>query len=522
MNTGMIEWTAPRGRPAAAISILPIAVEEARRRPLLVAAMCAGIALAALLAGLAVPKKYTSTTTIQIDDNGAPASSKASTSSSKLQPRAAAAREVALGRKVMLDILATGGWMDNAPDAMTQARLIRDITRRVDIASPRQLPNLVRISYTDEDPLRAFKVTHRLGELIVQETLAAKARDSREAYEFINSQTAQYHQKVRASQAKLSAYRLANPDTSGGSAEESNRRIAELRRSVDLALMDMVNARAQAGSTSAQLASESPMGVMQSRRNQIQVRLSEMHAERDRLLLNFTDKHPDVVRIEHQIQDVERDLRNDAARPTSRLAVASTGLPGSSALNPLYSELKSRLTDASSRSAASASTVALGQGLLGEERARSRRIAGSEGTLAELTRNQQVNFDVYDDLLKRREEARVAMNLDIAQRGLSLRVQEPAAVPVQPDDGLRLMHVAVAGLVLAGTAPLLLLFGWVKLDPRVRTASQIEQLAGLPVLGSIPSQATGGHRGRSGQQWWMASALLLSIPVAYALVLALR
>lgn len=523
MNTSIVEWVAPESRRPAVVSILPIAAEEARRRPLLMAGIFAAVALGALLLGMVLPKTYTSTTSIQIEENGIPSpSSKASAAAAKLQPRAAAAREIALGRKVMLDILVTGGWMADSPNAIAQQRLITQITRRITIESPRQLPNLVRISYSDNNPLRAFKVTRRLGELIIQESLAAKARESRETYEFIDSQAAQYHQKLLDSQARLSAYQLANPDTGDGSAEEANRRVAELRRSVDLARMDLVHAIAQEGTINTQLAGENPLGVMQSRSGQIQVRLAELQAEHDRLLLNYTEQHPDVIRIRHQMQDLEADLRKKGTRSATRLAVASAGVPGTSALNPLYSELKSRLNDARSRSAASASRVALGQGLLGEEQARTQRIVGAEGALAELTRNYQVNHDLYEDLLKRRENARVTMNLDIAQRGLSLRVQEPAAIPVQPDAGLRLMHVAIAGLILAAAAPLLVLFGWLRLDPRVRSPAQIEQLAGLPVLGAIPMQPTGRRREQERRRFGIAWALALAVPIGYGLVLSAK
>src|SRR3546814_6719110 len=96
-----------------------------------------------------------------------------------------------------------------------------------------------------------------------------------------------------------------------------------------------------------------------------------------------------------------------------------------------------------------------------QEIERSGRIAASESSLAELTRDYEVNRDLYQDLLKRRENARVSMNLDAERRGLSFRIQEPATVPLRPS-GLRLLHVAGAGLVFAVVAPLALLFGLIK------------------------------------------------------------
>ena len=182
-------------------------------------------------------------------------------------------------------------------------------------------------------------------------------------------------------------------------------------------------------------------------------------------------------------------MTREDARRESRQANSPGALEGPAAFNPLYAELKSKQAEVRRRSAAMASRIATGEGLLSGELARSGRIAASESTLSELSRDYEVNRDLYQDLLKRRENARVSMNLDAEQRGLSFRIQEPAVMPLRPS-GLRLLHVAGAGLALAGVVPLLFLFGVLKLDPRVRMVRQIEREAGLPVLGTVPHLLT--------------------------------
>src|SRR5690606_37829446 len=144
-------------------------------------------------------------------------------------------------------------------------------------------------------------------------------------------------------------------------------------------------------------------------------RLVDMQAQRDQLLLNYTAQHPDVVRLEHQMRDLEDDLGREDTRRQARIAGSTSGLEGSATLNPLYGELRSKLSEARSRSAAVASRVATGEALLQQELDRSKRIAASESSLAELTRDYEVNRDLYQDLLKRRENARVSMNLDAEQ-----------------------------------------------------------------------------------------------------------
>jgi hypothetical protein len=113
------------------------------------------------------------------------------------------------------------------------------------------------------------------------------------------------------------------------------------------------------------------------------------------------------------------------------------------------------------------------------------------------------------------------MNLDAERRGLSFRIQEPAALPLRPA-GLRLLYVAIAGLVLAVMVPLLLLFGLVKFDPRVRAPAQIEKLAGLPLLGAIPRYPTRAARSRSFRRLALASSVFMTVPVIYGATLALR
>jgi uncharacterized protein involved in exopolysaccharide biosynthesis len=196
-------------------------------------------------------------------------------------------------------------------------------------------------------------------------------------------------------------------------------------------------------------------------------------------------------------------------------------LEGSATLNPLYGEIKSKLSDARSRSAAATSRIATAETLLAQELDRSRRIAASESTLAELTRDYEVNRDLYQDLLKRRENARVSMNLDAEKRGLSFRIQEPAVMPLRPS-GVRLLHVAGAGLGAAFIAPLALLFGLVKFDPRARTPLRIEREAGLPLLGTIPSYPTPAKRKRFVRRIALASALFLAVPVVYGVALAMK
>jgi polysaccharide chain length determinant protein (PEP-CTERM system associated) len=502
--------------------LAPVLVTEARRRMLTLGTLFAVIALAALVLGATWPKKYESSTTILVQEsNIVTGLMEGRAVATTVADRASIAREVIFSRKVMGEILVIGGWMAKqpTPSPIEQDRMIESITNRTKIASPRD--NLIEITYSDGDAERSFKITQRLAELFIQESLAAKERESRNAFDFINGQVESYHAKLTDAEDKLKAYREANVDARPGGEADSNARISQLRGQVEQARMEAMEQHSREGALVAQVSGESEVTAVQTRAGQIRVQLAELQGELDKLLLTYTEGYPDVVRVRHQIQDLQESLQRDEAQKSTAKATSPSAIDNTVQYNPLYQELRSKLNEARRNSGAIASRMGASQSMLNDELERSKRIANSENALSELTRDYEVNREIYQDLLKRRENARVSMELDQKQQGLTFRIQEPAVMPLRPS-GLRLMHFAMAGLGLGIVLPLGLLFGYARFDPRVRSAAQIERMAGVPVLATIPVYATPADRRRNIFQATMLVAIIAAVGVAYAAMYWIR
>ena len=511
-------WPGAEETGSALQTLLPVGISEFRRRAVLLMGLFASIAVIALVIGIMLPKKYSSSTSILVEDRNiiTPLMEGRAVATSVVD-RASILREVAFSRRVMEEILKTGGWLKDNPSPVEQEKLIEKIGGRTMVTNARA--NLIQITYTDSDPERAYEVTKRFAELVIQESLSTKERESSEAYGFIDSQVQQYHTKLTQAESQLESFRQGNPDARPGTDADVNARIGELRRVIEAGRMELIDLRSQEAALQSQLSGESEITLVQTRAGQFRARMAELQSERDRLLLQYTEQHPDVVRVQHQLRDLEEELRREESQP--RVAGAGQSLDGPAAFNPLYGELRSKLADARRRSAATAARISTAESLLGDEMGRSNRIAASESTLAELTRDYEVNRDLYQDLLKRRENARVSMNLDSEQRGLSFRIQEPAAMPLRPS-GLRLMHVAGAGLGAAFFTPLVLLLGVIKLDPRVRSPLQIERDAALPVIGTMPPYRTRQKRLQGARKLMLATALFSMVPVVYGMAYMLK
>jgi polysaccharide chain length determinant protein (PEP-CTERM system associated) len=505
-----------------ALELLPLAYREFRRYLLPLVAIFAVIALFFLAWGVVNPPTYKSSATVLVQDN--------TPVTTALEGRAAApndaakvmiTREVLFGRRVMEDILEAGGWLEDDPSPLQKERMINGIIGRTDVVvtergqvrSTDPKLSLVKITYSDSDAKRAHAVAKRFSEALIEQVLDSKAKASESAYQFIDAQVAKYQQSLAEADRKLRAYRTANPDALPGMDTDAAARIGELRRAVDAATMDLADVGAQEGAVMSALSREGPVSTV-SRATQANMQIAGLQAELDRMRLSYTDQHPDVARLRAQIRDAQAQARSGGG--------GATVLPGATAqLNPVHQQLRAQLAEVRRQGAAAASRVATAQALLREELEHSQEMLATQGEVASLTRAQDVNREMYEDLLARRENARVTMSLDSDGESLGFQIQEPASMPLQ-STGLRLAHFAMAGIVLAIAVPLLLLSVLVRHDPRVRSPLQIEHAGGLPVLGTIPLYVSHHQVEERGRRSRLAVMLFAGVIATYVLVYVLR
>ncbi|MET0330844.1 MAG: XrtA system polysaccharide chain length determinant [Dyella sp.] len=501
--------------------MLPALLNEARRRRLSLGVGFAIIALAALVAGLLWPKKYEASTSILAQESGiiTPLMEGAASPTGNTN-RAGLARDVIFSRKVMGEILVTGGWMASRPTPVEQDRLIEAIKSRTRIQTSRD--NLITISYFDSNPTRAYAVTRQFAQLFISESLASKQRESRDAYEFINNQVEAYRQKLTDAEDKLKRYRDSNADARPGSEIDANTRISQLRTQIENTRLSLMEKRSQAAAISAQLSGESEVNAVQTTGGIYQTQMVELQGQLDKLRLTYTDEYPDVIRLRHQIQDLQQQLaQSEQRRQSAQMAGTPLPLDNRTQMNPLYQQLRMQLAGTRAEIAATSARVGASEAMLQSELERSNRIANSENVTSELTRDYTVNRDVYQDLLKRREKARVSMNLDSEQRGLTFQIQNPAVMPLVPS-GLRFMHFGLAGIALSLAIPLSLLFGLVRFDPRVRSAWQFERATGMTMMATIPFYPTPRDLRRDHLKNTMLVILVAGVAAVYLILCWLR
>jgi polysaccharide chain length determinant protein (PEP-CTERM system associated) len=501
--------------------MLPILTTEARRHRVALAVVFAVIALAALVVGVLWPKKYDASTTILAQESSiiTPLMEGAAATTGN-KNRAGIARDVIFSRRIMDQVMKVGGWMATNPTPVEQDRIVEGIKSRTRVQISQD--NLITIGYHDSDPKRTYDVTREFAQLFISESLASKQRESHDAYQFINSQVEAYRLKLTTAEGKLKDYREANDDARPGSDSDTNARISQLRTQIENTRLDLMEKRSQEASLVSQLSGESEVTAVQTTEGIYRSQLADLQTQLDKLMMTYTAEYPDVVRTRHQIEDLQRQLAQSAQRKqNARLSGTPTSIESGAQFNPLYQQMKSQLSAIRSDIAASNARLNASESMLQSELQRSKRIAGSANVTSELTRDYDVNRDVYQDLLKRRENARVSMDLDAEHQGLTFLIQNPAVMPLTPS-GLRFLHFGLAGLLLALAAPIGLLVGIARFDPRVRSAEELERLTGFTVLATVPYYSSPQDRQRDNMRNSLVLLLVAGVAAAYLILFLLK
>jgi polysaccharide chain length determinant protein (PEP-CTERM system associated) len=437
-----------------------------------------------LAVGLLWPKVYTASTSILVDERNIiqPLMQGAAVATDALD-RSRNAREVIFGRKIMDLVLEYGGWLKATPSVEERERLIEQIKMRTAISTVGK--NILRIEYRDADPERAFRVTKKFAELFMQESIAAKAAESGAAFAFIEKQTQEYQDKLTQTEEELKQLRSSTLDSRAGSEGEVTTRLNDLYRRMDAATQDLREAEVKEASLERQVSGEAESTAEISREGQYRARIGELQSKLDTLRLSYHDTHPDIVQVKQQIQDLTNGMNAQRARREQTKHSGHSEPDESVVNNPIYQQLRRERAQNQATIDALTARIKEVQRQLQEEVSRGKRMHSGDARLAELTRDYQINRDIYQDLLRRRENARVSMNMDSERQGLTFKIQEPVALP-QSSGGPQFLNFVAGGILLGVLIPLGLLYARLQLDPRIRIGSEIAVAHKLPIVTVVP------------------------------------
>ena len=442
------------------------------------------INLVMLIAAFMWPKGYVANTTIVASErNVIQPLMQGAAVTTEVTDRARMARELMNGRKVMNQVIVVAGWLPADATDKEKNNVVASLNARTKIANVGR--NLILIEYRDSQAERAYRTTKAIADIFIQEGANAKAAESQAAFDFIDKQTQEYHQKLASMESGLKEFHIANIDVRPGSDGDISQRMSALQQRIETARQELSEAEVKKKSLERQLSGEAEVATAISREGQYRQRIAELTNQLETLRMSYLDTYPDVVSTRHQIEDLKRAIEEDRKRRETAKAAGHVVIDDSVINNPMYQQLKRDLSQNQITIDTLKARIAETSRQLDNVLERGKKARGGEATLAELTRDYQVTRDIYQDLLRRRENARVSMNIDKENQGLTFKIQEPATLPLQPS-GLQFSHFILLGLVLGVGLPAGLIYGWTQVDPRLRQPSTLSDRHKLPMMVVVP------------------------------------
>lgn len=349
--------------------------------------------------------------------------------------------------------------------------------------------NMYTITYVDPERQMAARVVQTLVNTFVENTLGMNQSDSDNAQRFIEGQIAEYERRLREAEDKLAEFKRKNMGLMPGEGGDYYTRLQN-------AMAELTSMRQQYNVLSAkreellrQLEGEEPSFGLSERGEpsqdvtSVDGKLAEYRKQLEGLLLQFTEKHPQVVALRETIRDLEAKREEEAAAKRAGRGPRSSGINALN-INPVYQTMKIALSSTEVEMAQLRDKMGAQQANVSKLQSLVNTLPEVEAQLQQLNRDYEVNRQQHTQLLRSLETAKLSEQADQSKEDVKFRIIEPASAPLKPVGPNRpLLLTAVLFLSIATGGALAFLLH--QLNPVFMSRASLREFTGLPVLGSV-------------------------------------
>ena len=405
-------------------------------------------------------------------------------------------------------------------------QLIDHLAGSIKISATRR-ENLYTISYSGRDPEQASNVVRAVLKVFVENTVGQNRSDTVTARNFLDQQINDYEQRLTLSEQQLTEFKQVNGNliVSGGEGYYTTLKLYQT--DLENSSLLLKEKQTQLTTAKAQLQGETPSfgilspSVKRSISSQYDDRIATLEETLDQLSLRYTNQHPDVIEINHRINQLNKLRDNEIRELTSAAQADGSGSPLLLNQNPVFQEMKLNIINLENEIAAINVRVDNFTQKVNDLKSKIHLIPEVEAQLTALNRGYQITKQKYEEMLRRRESALLAEKADLSVDEIQFKVIDPPRtlpIPTGPNRTLLNTIVLIFGLG-AGTAVAFILN---QLTAVILTPFQLSQISGYPVLGAVSLNGNEALTKKNNTKNLMFVGLLLCLVFIYSTLLLLE
>jgi polysaccharide chain length determinant protein (PEP-CTERM system associated) len=378
---------------------------------------------------------------------------------------------------------------------------------------------IFNISYEDSNPVKAKNVVQAVLTVFSEQTKMNQMSGADVAQRFIEEQIKDYETRLKnAEKAREEFTRInLNQGLLGGEGGSSIADVQAVNKQVEEAKLQLNEAQSRKKVLQEQLNEIKDTGedwgvtdVNQALPEEDE-EIQALKARKKELLVRFTDKHPEIVSINKKIESIKKSKKREEQNQPEKDIFDDPNV----IRNPYIQTIKVALNEADTQVAAAQSRY--------DELAKRKENIGKQlnNRLSAETELQNLNRDYetikanYTELIKSRETAKMSKDVDDQAEALKFKIADAPNTPLQPSSPKRKLlfsAILVVGFVMGFGIAFLVYF----IRPTIMSITQLRQLTGLPVLGSVSMKSTPEQAARKKQDHFRYGFVSVGLVLIYA------
>jgi uncharacterized protein involved in exopolysaccharide biosynthesis/MinD-like ATPase involved in chromosome partitioning or flagellar assembly len=335
---------------------------------------------------------------------------------------------------------------------------------------------VISISMQAHDPDIAAAIANAVAERYIQDQLGAKLAATQRAIAWLDNRLIELETQLRDAEDVVVEFLAEQVLEEGGDKASVAQQLTEMNRAIVAARNDRAAAEARLDHVRRLMAEGGPeaaaAALSTSRLTSLDAELANLDRQRAQLATRLGPRHPEMLSLQLAIDDLLLD----------RVAAIRAGV----------SELEAAVAQALGRERAIREDIGIAQLLQVD-------LSRSSVRLSQLERSASAMRQVYESFLARFQETTQQLEFQRPDARIITDAQS-ALSPARPRTKLILAVALTLGAILGIVAALVR----EALDRSVRTARELSQLTGLPVLGTLPRvRFRGKGVGWQREQLWL-------------------